>query len=116
LIQLILQVSFNIIHALSIHAWAACAFLYSKVGIPYQRLWYIKRLCRTHTFLPLQVDACIRLNDAAPLLHSLSTASPLLRAAPSLCLASVGFSFRGQLLRISPFASRRQVPTFPTKA
>jgi hypothetical protein len=39
--------------------------------------------------LPLSVDPCPKLNNAAPSLHGFSAASSLLRAAPSLCRASV---------------------------
>lgn len=116
LIELIFQICLKILHRLPITTGATRTPFDVQISLPDKCFGYFKGFCRTHRFLPFQVDQSVRLNDAAPLLHDLSIASSLLRAAPSLCLALVLFSFRGLLLRISPFTSKRQVPTFPTRA
>jgi hypothetical protein len=86
------------------------------VRLPHDLLGNTERLCLTHWLLPLA-----RLTGASswmtrPLRSlGLSPTSPLLRVAPSLCLASIRWSL-GFHPWTSLFTSRRQVPTFRTRA
>ena len=115
-IEVVLQVLLEHLDRFSIDASRSLIRFDPFVRLPHDLLGNTERLCLTHWLLPLA-----RLTGASswmtrPLRSlGLSPTSPLLRVAPSLCLASIRWSL-GFHPWTSLFTSRRQVPTFRTRA
>src|SRR6266849_6718851 len=115
-IEVVLQVFLEHLDRFRIDASRSLIRFDPFVRLPHDLLGNTERLRLTHRLLPLA-----RLTGASswmtrPLRSiGFSPTSPLLRVAPSLCLASIRWS-SGFLPWTSLFTSRRQVPTFRTKA
>ena len=116
LVEVVLQLLLEHLNGFGIDSCCSLIRFDPFVRLPHDLLGNTERLCLTHWLLPLA-----RLTGASswmtrPLRSiGLSPTSPLLRVAPSLCLASIRWSL-GFLPWTSLFTSRRQVPTFHTKA
>ena len=99
---------------LAVHTAAPCR-LHPLVRIPHELLRNHVRLCSGAPLLPSRVDRFPKPESRAPSLRPHYQASSLPRARPPLRLASYMLILVGPPLGFS-FASRRQVPTFRTRA
>ena len=89
LVEIALQVLLERRQRLAIHARSTAVRLHPLVRFPDELLRNVVRLCLRHRLLPLLVGQRPRLESRAPSLHPHYQASSLLRARPSLRLASV---------------------------
>src|SRR5215471_10262625 len=116
LIEIVLQVFLEHLNRFSINSSRSLIRFDPLIRLPHDPLGNTERLGLTHRFLPLArlTGASNRMTRSLRSL-GLFPSSSLLRIAPSLCLASIRWS-SGVLPWASLFTSRRQVPTFRTKA
>ena len=115
LVEVALQILLERRQGLAIHARSTSVRLHPLVGFPNELLRNVVRLCLRHRLLPLLVDQRPRLESRVPLLRPHYQASSLLRARPSLRLASVLGSSWVHHLEVS-LGIEAQVPTFRTRA
>ncbi len=115
-VEVVLEVELKGLNGLAIHSGSATTGFHPLEGFPYQLLGDVEWLCYSHRLLPVSVGLSSQLNDATPLLQSVSRPSSLLRVAPPLCSASGLAPLQGLPAWALPFASKRQVPTFRTEA
>ncbi len=116
LIEVVLQVLLERLNRFRIDSSGSLIRFDPFVRFPHDFLGNTERLCLTHRLLPLARLTRSSSSMTRPLRSlRLSPSSLLLRVAPSLCLASIRWPL-GFLPWTSLFTSRRQVPTFRTKA
>ncbi len=89
LVEIVLQVLLKRRQCLAVHPRSTAVRQNPLVRFPNELLRNAIRLCFRHRFLPLLVDQHLRPESRAPSLHPGYRASTLLRARPSLRLASV---------------------------
>jgi hypothetical protein len=89
LVEVVLQVLIECRQRLAIHTCGSSVRLHPLVRIPDELLRNDIRLCFRHRLLPSRVDRFPKQESRAPLLRPHYQASSLLRARPSLRLASV---------------------------
>src|SRR5262249_43343203 len=89
LVEVALQVLLEHRQRLAIDTSGTLVRLHPLVRIPHELLWNHVRLCFRHRFLPSLVDQLLRPESWAPSLCLRYRAASLLRAHPSLRLASI---------------------------
>jgi hypothetical protein len=122
LIEVIGEPSLKLFNGLPIYSSRSLVGFHMLKCFPDQSLRYLERLCLVHAAPPI-ADLHQRgwphakTRTPQPLRSSAITApSSLLRTALPLCFASVLKAWRGSPARLTPFTSKRQVPTFRERA
>src|SRR5215510_11458201 len=94
LVKVVRKINLEVCNRLCVYPSRSLVGLHTFEGFPDFPLGDVERLYLAHGLLPSPVGPWPRLNNAALRSSSITEPSPLLRAAPPLCSASVLWSLR----------------------